>query len=61
VEERTVRPEELETADEIFSTGNYGKVQPCTNYQGRAMQPGPMAQKARAAYFEWAEATWRVI
>ena len=61
VEERTVRPEELETADEIFSTGNYGKVQPCTNYQGRAMQPGPMASKARAAYFDWAEANWRIL
>ena len=61
VEERTVRPEELETANEIFSTGNYGKVQPCTNYQGRAMQPGPMATKARALYFDWAEATSRVI
>lgn len=61
VEERTVRPEELETADEIFSTGNYGKVQPCTNYQGRAMQPGPLATRARAAYFEWAETTWRIL
>jgi branched-chain amino acid aminotransferase len=61
VEERTVKPEELETADEIFSTGNYGKVQPCTNYQGRALQPGPLARKARELYFDWAEASWRIL
>src|SRR6185369_3420366 len=29
VEERSVRPEELETAKEIFNTGNFGKVTPC--------------------------------
>lgn len=61
VEERRVLPEELETADEIFSTGNYGKVLPCTNYNGRAMQPGPMALKARVTYFDWAEAHWRIL
>jgi branched-chain amino acid aminotransferase len=60
-EERSVKPEELDTADEIFSTGNYGKVQPCTNWQGREMQPGPLATKARDLYFEWAERTWRII
>jgi branched-chain amino acid aminotransferase len=61
VEERPVRPEELDTADEIFSTGNYAKVQPCTNYAGRAMQPGPIARKARELYFDWAERTWRIL
>jgi branched-chain amino acid aminotransferase len=61
VEERSVRPEELETADEIFSTGNYAKVQPCTNYGGRALQPGPLARKARELYFDWAEANWRIL
>jgi branched-chain amino acid aminotransferase len=61
VEERTVRPEELETADEIFSTGNYAKVQPCTNYNGRALQPGPLARKARELYFDWAETHWRIL
>jgi branched-chain amino acid aminotransferase len=33
VAERTVKPEELDTAREIFSTGNYGKVTPCTRYE----------------------------
>jgi branched-chain amino acid aminotransferase len=61
VEERTVRPEELETADEIFSTGNYAKVQPCTNYGGRSLQPGPLARRAREVYFDWAERHWRIL
>ena len=61
VEERAVKPEELDTADEIFSTGNYGKVLPCSNWQGRAMQPGPLCQKARTLYFDWAEAKWRIL
>ncbi|MGG5888496.1 branched-chain amino acid aminotransferase [Falsiroseomonas sp. HC035] len=61
VEERAVKPEELDTADEIFSTGNYGKVLPCSNWQGRDMQPGPLAQKARTLYFDWAAETWRIL
>lgn len=60
-EERAVKPEELDTADEIFSTGNYGKVQPCTNWGGRDMQPGPLARTARDLYFAWAEKHWRVL
>jgi branched-chain amino acid aminotransferase len=61
VEERAVKPGELEAADEIFSTGNYGKVQPCTNYNGRALQPGPLTRRARDLYFDWAEAHWRLL
>ena len=61
VEERRVQPEELETADEIFSTGNYGKVLPCSNYGGRALQPGPLTRKAHELYFAWAEAHWRIL
>jgi branched-chain amino acid aminotransferase len=60
-EERAVRPEELLEADEVFSTGNYGKVLPCSNYEGRSMQPGPLAKKARDLYFAWAERNWRIL
>jgi branched-chain amino acid aminotransferase len=55
VRETRVLPAELDTADEIFATGNYGKVQPCTRYGERSMQPGPIAARARALYFDWAE------
>ncbi len=61
VEERSVRPEELETADEIFSTGNYAKVQPVSRYNGRDLQPGPFAKQARELYFAWMQSQPKVV
>lgn len=55
VEERTVRPEELDTAVEIFNTGNYGKVTPCVRYEGRTLAVGPVATLARERYFAYTE------
>ncbi len=54
VHERSVSPEELTTADEIFSTGNYSKVIPLTRYEDRAVQPGPMYRLARDLYWKYA-------
>jgi len=50
VEERTVHPDELLTALEIFNTGNYGKVTPCIRYEGRSLAVGPVATLARDRY-----------
>ena len=61
VEERTVRPEELDEADEIFSTGNYAKVQPVIAYNGRNMQIGRFAEQARQLYFDWMRGQPRVV
>jgi branched-chain amino acid aminotransferase len=55
VEERTVAPQELETALEIFSTGNYGKVTPCTRYESRELEAGPAARSARELYLAFTE------
>jgi branched-chain amino acid aminotransferase len=55
VEERSVRPQELDTALEIFNTGNYGKVTPCVRYEGRTLAVGPMATLARDRYFAYAD------
>jgi len=55
VREEAIRPEALLDADEIFSTGNYGKVVPCTRYEARALQPGPVAREARRLYLAFAE------
>lgn len=55
VEERTVVPAELETADEIFTTGNAGKVQPVIRFEGRDLQPGPVARKAAQLYRDYAQ------
>jgi branched-chain amino acid aminotransferase len=57
VEERSVRVEELETAREIFSTGSYGKVTPCTRYEGHEMAAGPVARKAPELYLAFTETT----
>lgn len=55
VVERTVTPAELDTAAEIFSTGNYGKVTPCVRYEGRTLEVGPIATLARDRYFAFME------
>lgn len=55
VEERSVRPDELETAREIFSTGNYGKVTPCTRFESRTLEAGPVARQARELYMAFTE------
>ena len=54
VVERTIRPEELLEADEIFSTGNHGKVVPCVRYESRALEAGPMYRQARELYWAFA-------
>jgi branched-chain amino acid aminotransferase len=43
-------------ADEIFSTGNYSKVVPVTRIEDRELQPGPLGNRARRLYWEWAHA-----
>lgn len=54
VHERIIRYEELTEADELFSTGNYGKVQPITRIDARDLQPGPVYRRARELYWEYA-------
>jgi branched-chain amino acid aminotransferase len=60
VDERTVRPAELDDADEIFTTGNAGKVQPVNRYESRDLQPGPLARQAHELYMSYSR-TQRVI
>lgn len=56
VSERTVHPDELLTAREIFNTGNFAKVTPCIRYEGRELATGPMATRARDLYFAFMQA-----
>jgi len=60
VVERTVALPELDDADEIFSTGNAGKVQPVNRYESRNLQPGPIARQAHELYMTYSR-TQRVI
>jgi branched-chain amino acid aminotransferase len=54
--ETTLKYGDLESADEIFSTGNYSKVTPVIRIGERSLQPGPLYRKARALYWEFAHA-----
>jgi len=56
VVERRVTFDELTRADEVFSTGNYGKVMPIVQVEDRDLQPGPVYTAARKLYWEWAHA-----
>ena len=55
--EATVTPNDLLDADEVFSTGNYGKVVACNRFEARALNAGPVFQEAHRQYFAWAETT----
>lgn len=54
VDERTVTIHDLDQADEMFTTGNAGKVQPVSRYESRDLQPGPLARKAHELYMAYA-------
>jgi branched-chain amino acid aminotransferase len=54
VVETTLTYADFQSADEIFSTGNYGKVAPITRIDDRGLQPGPFYRRARALYWEYA-------
>lgn len=54
VHERSLSYQDFLDADEIFSTGNYGKVMPVTQFENRHLQPGPVYGKARELYWDWA-------
>lgn len=57
VSQRTVNPLELLTAREMFNTGNFGKVMPCTRYESHEMPIGEVATMARKLYMEFMEAS----
>lgn len=56
VVETTLKYSDLETADEIFSSGNYSKVMPINKIDGRSLQSGPLYRKARELYWAYAHA-----
>ncbi len=54
VHERSVTVGDLMEADEIFSTGNHGKVQPLVKFENCDLQPGPVAARAKELYWAFA-------
>jgi branched-chain amino acid aminotransferase len=56
VVETTLSYRDIQTADEIFSSGNYSKVVPVNRIEERSLQPGPLYRKARELYWDYAHA-----
>ncbi|MGH9351236.1 MAG: branched-chain amino acid aminotransferase, partial [Terriglobia bacterium] len=54
VTEKALSYQDFETADEIFSSGNYSKVVPITRIGSLSLQPGPFYSKARELYWAFA-------
>ncbi len=53
VEEIAMTREDVMGADEIFNSGNYGKIMPLTRIEDRELQPGPIAAKLRKMYMDF--------
>lgn len=54
VNERTIAANELDNADEIFSTGNISKVKSLTKYKDKKLGLGPVTQRAWDLYMNFA-------
>ncbi len=54
IEERRVIVDDVLAADEVFSTGNHGKLLPFTRIEDRDLQPGPVYARARKLYWDFA-------
>jgi branched-subunit amino acid aminotransferase/4-amino-4-deoxychorismate lyase len=57
VQERTLTRADLEQADEIFSTGNYGKVVHVKRVEDRDLPYDALARRAHRLYMDYAEST----
>jgi branched-chain amino acid aminotransferase len=60
VEQRTLTVADLDDADEIWMSGNAGKIQTVTGWEGRELQPGPVFRQARKLYWEFLQ-TCRIV
>ena len=54
VEEALLSRADVTSADEVFSTGNHGKVVPVRRIEDREWPVGPVTKRARELYFDFA-------
>ena len=59
VEEATLTAADIMGADEVFTTGNYGKVLPITRVEERRFAAGPIYRRARELYWDFASGAGR--
>ena len=57
VVEATLRYSDFQSAEEIFSTGNFTKVSPITRIDERDLESGSYYRKARKLYWDFAHGT----
>ncbi|GLQ07988.1 branched-chain amino acid aminotransferase [Sneathiella chinensis] len=57
VSETYMSRDDIMQADEVFNSGNYGKVMPVTRIEDKEFQPGPVAKKLRDMYMEFSKAS----
>lgn len=55
VEETTLTPTDVKSADEVFATGNYQKVAWCRKIEDVAFKQGPIYTRARQLYMDFAK------
>jgi branched-chain amino acid aminotransferase len=53
VREARLTPSDVMKADEVFSTGNHGKVLHCSRIEDRSLPQGPVAKRARELYMAY--------
>lgn len=46
--------DDVTAADEVFLSGNFSKVMPVTAFEDRKYQVGPVTQRVRQLYWDWA-------
>ncbi|MEO1019257.1 MAG: branched-chain amino acid aminotransferase [Pseudomonadota bacterium] len=61
VHEACLSRPDFESADELFSTGNYGKVMPIVRLQESALPIGPVFRRARELYWKFAHTTQAIL
>ncbi|WP_163849052.1 branched-chain amino acid aminotransferase [Pseudooceanicola aestuarii] len=54
VHETVLSFEDVASADEVFLSGNLHKVTPVTGFEDQTFAVGPLTQRARALYWDWA-------
>lgn len=54
VHEAVLSFDDFRKADEIFLSGNFGKVTPVTGFDDRSYQIGPVTRRVREMYWDWA-------
>ena len=57
VNETVLSFSDFASADEVFLTGNMSKITPVTGFEDHQYQIGPVTQKAREMYWDWAAST----